>query len=178
MVRKYVRTTTQQSWTEVSMKEAITKLRQKEMSFNEASDTYGIPKTTLFRRMKKDGEVTVVSKKGLGRFKPVFSEKQEKDLYDYISFMESRLFGLTIKDIQKLAYEFAVRNRIKHQFNDKMKMAGDDFVAGFKKRHDRLSLRSAEKTSAARAAGFNKVVVKTFFGLLESLMEKYNFPPK
>ncbi|CAM1326496.1 Uncharacterised protein g9266 [Pycnogonum litorale] len=53
MVHNYVRTTTQQSWTEVSMKEAITKLRQKEMSFNEASDTYGIPKTTLFRRMKK-----------------------------------------------------------------------------------------------------------------------------
>ncbi|CAM1298818.1 Uncharacterised protein g2225 [Pycnogonum litorale] len=91
--------------------------------------------------------------------------------------MDSRLFGLTIKDFQKLAYEFAVRNRIKHQFNDKMKMAGDDFVAGFKKRHNRLSLRSAEKTFAARAAGLNKVVVKTFFGLLESLMKKYNFPP-
>jgi hypothetical protein len=69
-------------------------------------------------------------------------------------------------------------NQIKHPFSQDTKMAGVDFVSGFLKRQQpALSLRTPEATSAARASGFNEVVVQNFFKLFEGLQSKFNFPP-
>ena len=59
----------------------------------------------------------------------------------------------------RLAFEFATKNRVEHRFNPDTQMAGDDWVCGFFRRHLRLSLRKPEPTSAARASGFNKATV-------------------
>ena len=56
-----------------------------------------------------------------------------------------------------------------------MEAAGKDWLQCWIKRHRQFSLR--ENTSAARASGFNKVSVETYFNLLDSLLEKYKFPP-
>ena len=40
-----------------------------------------------------------------------------------------------------------------------------------------LSCRKAEPTSKQRTFGFNETSVSQFFGLLEELMEEYNFEP-
>lgn len=45
------------------------------------------------------------------------------------------------------------------------------------RRHQELSLRTAESTSLQRAAGFNKAQVDRFFDKLFSLIEKYKFSP-
>ena len=76
MVRNYQRKTNQQKWSKEAMKEAVPKVRNREMTLTEASDTYSIPKTTLFRRAGKDGEPCDVAQKGLGRFRPVFNLQQ------------------------------------------------------------------------------------------------------
>jgi len=110
-------------------------------------------------------------------FRPVFTQQQENDLEDYLLFMENRFFGLTLTDFRQLSFQFAVRNNVDHPFNKELEMAGSDFVYGFLMRHQRLSLRSPEATSAARAAGFNKVAVAKFYELLDSLYGTYNFPP-
>ena len=175
MVRHYTRKTDHQQWTKEAMKKAVQKVREKEMCLKEAATTYGIPKTTLFRRVKKEGEE--VAKKGLGRYRPVFNRQQESDLEEYLLFMENRLFGLTFTDFRQLSFQFAVRNNVEHPFNLELKMAGIDYVYGFMKRHPNLSLRSPEATSAARAAGFNRVEVADFFGLLDTLREP-QFPSK
>lgn len=98
-------------------------------------------------------------------------------LRDHILEMERRLFGLTIKDTQRLAFEFAERNGIQHPFNKNTGLAGDDWIHGFFKRNKELALRKPENTSAARASGFNKSAVDKFFSLLTELMDKYHFPP-
>ncbi|CAH1969809.1 unnamed protein product [Acanthoscelides obtectus] len=89
--------------------------------------------------------------------------------------MESRLFGLTRIELRRLAYQLAERNNIQHNFHHEM--AGVDWLKGFLRRHQNLSVRTPEATSAARAMGFNKVVVGQFFGLLTKLMDDYNFRP-
>ena len=87
------------------------------------------------------------------------------------------MFGITLKEFRQLSFQFAVRNHIEHPFNMELKIAGEDFVYGFLKIHQYLSVRTPEATSAARAASFNKVVVMNFFRLLDSLYETYHFPP-
>lgn len=90
--------------------------------------------------------------------------------------MESRLFGLTIKDLRSLAYMLAVKNGKSHPFNDEIK-AGKDWAQGFLKRHPELSIRQPENTSAARAAGFNKQAVDFFFNFLGNVYDEHKLTP-
>nr|XP_034195125.1 uncharacterized protein LOC117611280 [Osmia lignaria] len=56
-------------------------------------------------------------------------------------------------------------------------MAGRDWVYSFLKRHPELKLRQPTPTSVARAMGFNQTQVNTFYDNLQSLYNKYKFPP-
>ena len=69
MVRDYKRKSEQQKWLESNMKAAVAKVRSKEMSLGDAAQTYGVPKTTLFRRARKNCTADKASEKGLGRFR-------------------------------------------------------------------------------------------------------------
>ncbi|XP_025421076.1 uncharacterized protein LOC112691135 [Sipha flava] len=65
-------------------------------------------------------------------------------------------YGLTITNIQTLAYELAEKNNISHNFNTTKKIAGKDWVKGFRKHHLEITLRSPGATSSARAQAFNR----------------------
>jgi hypothetical protein len=88
--------------------------------------------------------------------------------------MESKLFGLTMRDLRCLAYQLAQRNNLPHKFCNKKCMAGEDWIKSFLTRHPNLSIREPEATSGARAMGFNKVAVNQFFSLLENSIDKHN----
>lgn len=104
----------------------------------------------------------------MGRYEQVFNADLEKELASFVKDMESRFFGLTTKDLRRLAYDLAEHNKLQHKFNNDTKMAGRIWLDNFLKRNPDLSLRKPEPTSAARAAGFNQVVVNKFFDLLLS----------
>jgi len=89
--------------------------------------------------------------------------------------MESHFYGLTRKDLRRMALQLAIKNNIKHPFNDIM--AGKKWLFSFLKRHPKLSIRKPEKTSFARKEGFNKASVKKFFDLLDAVFEEHNYPP-
>ncbi|KAG8235680.1 hypothetical protein J437_LFUL014023 [Ladona fulva] len=78
------------------------------------------------------------------------------------------MFGLTLSDVRKLAFEVAERNGLPHNFNVEKGMAGKKWLYAFMKRHPKLSCRQPEATSMARAKGFNKQKVYAFFDLLET----------
>ncbi|KAB0802155.1 hypothetical protein PPYR_04341 [Photinus pyralis] len=176
MVRNYKRKTSQQKWVETDMSAATLAVRDGRMSFQEATEHYEVPCTTLFRRAKKEGEPNSVSLKQLGRFRKVFSNEEELDLVNHCLFMEKRFFGLRISDLRYLAYQFAQQNNKAHAFNAETGRAGKDWVNGFLKRHPQLSLRCPENTSLARASAFNRQNVKAFFDLLIELFDKFKFP--
>jgi len=70
-----------------------------------------------------------------------------------------------------------LKNNIPHNFNVNKKMAGKDWVRGFRKRHPELTLRSPEATSSARAQAFNRPNVMQFFNILQNLQQTKNFLP-
>lgn len=178
---RYQRKTDRQSWSTESMAGAIQEVLEGKMGYRRASKAYNVPQTTLERKVKEARQKELSSQaaaaKRLGRYKTVFSEAQEKELVDHLLHLEERLFGVTLSDLRTLAFELAEKNKIQHVFNMERRMAGKDWLYGFLKRHPILALRNPEKTSMARAKGFNRVALKMFFDLLESLYLKYQFSP-
>lgn len=83
-------------------------------------------------------------------------------------------YGLDTIECRKLAYEMAVycnNVNIPKNWEDK-KMAGIDWLYGFRKRHTELTLRKPEPCSLTRATSFNRHNVNIFFNNLEDVMQR------
>ncbi|CAH1965849.1 unnamed protein product [Acanthoscelides obtectus] len=102
-------------------------------------------------------------------------KEQEEELVAHILNMESRMYGLTTKDVRSIAYQLAEKNNIVHPFSKVTCLAGKDWLIGFRKRPLQISLRSPESTSAARARAFDRPVETKCFMLLTSVYEKIQF---
>lgn len=113
----------------------------------------------------------------MGRYKSVFTYEMERELVEHIKLLETRLFGFTRKEVLELAYQFAEVNNIPHNFNNEKKMAGKEWLAGFRRRHPDISLRKPEATSAARAQAFNKPQVALFFNTYQDIIQSNNISP-
>lgn len=174
MVRTYVRKTDRQKWDVNAMEMAVEAMLSSEMGFLKASVQFNVPKSTLERYVKKaKNNPAYKVNKSDGKYKNVFTSEQEDELVSYLKTMESRLFGLTMKDLRSLAYQLAEKNGVPHTFNKQTCLAGQDWVKGFLTRHPILSIRTPENTSGARAMGFNKVAVSQFMSLLNEVIDKH-----
>lgn len=163
---KYIRKSQRKLiFTEELMTEIRRRLEDGE-SKRSIAESLGINEATLRKRLKIGTVPT-----SLGRFKPIFSPEMELQLSEYCKVLDNTFYGLTIKALRELVFQFAEKNSINHRFNKETKMAGKDWVRSFCKRHH-LSARIAEKTSLARASGFNEVQVKTFFDNLKRVIEE------
>lgn len=170
MVRNYVRRTNRQSWSIERMEAAIQAVRGGSCKKTAARD-FDVPIMALKRRLKNPD---VSPKKGLGHFDCVFNEEQEAELVSHILDMETRMYGLTTRDVRCLAFQLAEQNVINHPFSKTKQAAGQDWFTAFKKRHPELTIRSPEATSVARARAFNKPVVAQFYKLVKAEVVEKN----
>lgn len=103
-----------------------------------------------------------LSRPNLFRFPIGCNGEVQAQMEEYCKELDRTFYGLTLKSLQSLVFEYAERNQLNHRFNKDKKSAGKDWIHAFCKRHQ-LSLRSAEKTNLAPAAGFNKPQSQLFF---------------
>lgn len=97
----------------------------------------------------------------------------------YILKASDIYYGLSVKELRKLAYEYAKRIGISYPDTwDANREASSDWQLGFMKRHPSLSLRTPEKISLQRAKAFNKENVDTFFKNLSSVLNENHFEPQ
>ncbi len=100
----------------------------------------------------------------------------EKELADYLKTCTLINHGLSPAETRVIALSFATANDIKIPPEwTKHGKASEDWLSGFLKRNNSLSIRKPEQTSQARAAGFNKQVVESFYDKLDILMNQYKF---
>ena len=177
MVRNYKRTSSRQNWDEAAMASAVEAVKKGDMGIKNASRVFNVPKTTLRRRVRGKNKRVSGSRKDLGGRAPVLSEEGEQDLVAYIIRMEEMFFGLTMEDVRRLAYQLAERNGMLPP-NDSRDSFGQDWLKGFLKRHPEITPRTPEATSAARARGFNREIVRQFFDMYETEIDKYQFLPQ
>ncbi|KAG5873414.1 hypothetical protein JTB14_037833 [Gonioctena quinquepunctata] len=103
MVRSNVRKTKRQNWTIESMEQAI-EAAENGMCIHTASTTFNVPRMALKRRIiKRRAGITTQPLRSLGSFHCVFTEDQEAELLRYIFDMETRMYGLTPRDVRCLS---------------------------------------------------------------------------
>ena len=107
----------------------------------------------------------------------VLSKEQEDQLVKYVTDMDTVFFGLTINDIQRIVFQFVVKNNISHPFNLVTGLAGRDSVEGFLKRNPSLSLRKPQGVALNSVYGLNRESITTYFDNLEELLTTYKFQP-
>ena len=140
---------------------------------------FGIPRMTLTRYVVKhsNGNRAIHSYDVVRKNKMILSSEMEKDLANHVKLLANMFHGLSVTKCRELAYEFAKHNEITMPSSwMKNEKAGWDWWLGFRSRH-KLSIRSPEATSFARATAFNRPVVDKFYDNLATLMDRHAFQP-
>ncbi|KAJ4430816.1 hypothetical protein ANN_19407 [Periplaneta americana] len=85
-------------------------------------------------------------------------------------------FEVTPIELRRIAFEFATKNGIKHNFSAEKGLASKDWFHGFIKRHPNISFRKPEATSINCVPAFNRNEIQDFFSNLETVISKYKIP--
>ena len=173
MVRTYKRKTERGSYGEANLQAALRAIKNG-IPINRVSNEFGVPTRTL--RRHRDKRVAEPGHLKFGRYRNALPSEIELELKAHVLDMQRRLFGLGMRDMQKLAFDVAEKANIDHPFNKETKIAGKDWVQSFLARHI-LSLRQPQGTSVARAVGFNKPQVQRFFDLFKEVLESHGCQP-
>ncbi|XP_018361237.1 PREDICTED: tigger transposable element-derived protein 1-like isoform X2 [Trachymyrmex cornetzi] len=158
-------------WNPKRMEEAIICVRTKKLGYTRAANMFKVPRTTLRRLVASDLPPEDCVNMRLGR-KPVIPPEMEAQLVDYLLEMENQFYGLTRNDVKKMAYQLAIRNKLKHPFGRNEK-AGRAWFDQFIRRHPTLTIHS----TSSRVAGFNKEFMSAFYNILENIYKKHNYNP-
>ena len=110
-------------YTETSLREAISKVRGKELTAYKASKLFKIPRQTIENHIKD-------KVKSFSRGRPTtFSEEEEKALVDYYVELAKSGFGLDIESLQSFVQNYA--KKLEKQTPFKNGMPGVDWIHGF-----------------------------------------------
>lgn len=109
----------------------------------------------------------------LGKY-PVLGFENEKRLVAHILKLGDAGFPPERSAICQLAYQFAEKMGLKHNFNNETKTAGPQWLKSFLERNPEIVLRQAEGLSIERAKGLNRAEVAKFFDLLTTVLTENN----
>lgn len=174
-MRNYTRKTARGQASLEEMHRAADLVTKNGQSIRSVAKALGICRVSLNRfiqRRNTDPNTTF----GYRSARRVFNDEEETALNEYLTQSAQIYFGLTPKEVRRLAYECAVQ--YKKDMPDSWrhnKQAGADWFAAFLKRNPRLSIRTPEATSLGRATSFNKKNVTDFFDKLYNVLERYPF---
>nr|XP_022906536.1 uncharacterized protein LOC111418265 [Onthophagus taurus] len=175
MPTKYNRkgTSKRGDWSEESLVNAVKAIKQNEIGVNAAAKAFGIPKTTLKRRLKSNN----FSKGSMGK-PSLLGTENEKKIAAHIKKLQSHGFTPTRDSVRYMAYYLAESLKLVHSFNTERKQAGYDWLLSFLSRNPQLSIRQAEGVSIARAKGLNRETVDNYFQLLGNVLRENNLIDK
>jgi len=178
-MRHYKRKTDRGTVPLATMQLAANRVIQENQKIRSVANEFGICHVTLYRfvqKLKQNNTQSSTAACGYIATRQVFSASQERMLADYIKSASGIYFGLSPQDVRKLAYECAEKYGIEMPDSWKLKsMAGPDWLSGFLKRNEDLSIRTPEATSLARVTSFNRHNVNMFFDKLGEVMDRHHF---
>ncbi|KAJ8941970.1 hypothetical protein NQ314_010190 [Rhamnusium bicolor] len=170
-IEKYIPKNARKQWEGNAMARAIKAIKEDSIPCRQAAKTFKVPRSTLQRLLKHNGDPDQIVKTVLER-KTILGENLERQLVEYIITMEAKFYGLTRRDIRIMA----VRNGLDHPF--KKEIAGRSWLDAILRRHKKIiSLRRPTGTSFVRALGFTSENASRFYDNLEKEYNSHNFSP-
>lgn len=156
------------AWTENDLRNAVQAIREDGCSINAAANRFGVPATTIRRRLKS----SCFDKKPLGP-SSLLGITNEKKLVLHINKLQKSGFAPTRKEVRVMAYKLASQLKLRHNFNNELGMAGEEWLQLFLHRNPELTIRKAEAVSLPRAE-VCKANVDKYFQLLEETLVNHN----
>ena len=151
------------SYSKETLEEALNNIRRGALTVYRAAKEYGIPKITLYSRLKgKRG----VKSQTLGRSTAIPPEHETK-LASCLKVMEKWGFGLSRKEIIEIVAIYVAKNGLVTPFRNGI--PGEDWFLGFKQRHN-LSVKKPQNVEYARKRMTDPFVVNAYFDLLLSCL--------
>lgn len=150
-------------------------------SLRKAAEKHGVNHCSLLRYIRKRDESGEDENQEMGyrAHNRVFNEEQERELSKYLIRCADIYFGLSKKEVRKLAYELTVKYELSRPRTwDDNKLAGEEWFRMFMRRNPELSVRAAQATSLSRATSFNKHNVDAFYDNLMTVMDRHKFEPQ
>ncbi|KAK9686715.1 CENP-B N-terminal DNA-binding domain [Popillia japonica] len=165
MPNKYRRTLGKRKYRDFSKEElenAIEAVKSKTLSLHEAAQTYGISKSTLWRKVKNR------HMKSIGG-QTVLSETEEEQIVETILYAADWGFPLDKEDIKDLIQSYLHRQgrTIKTFTNNK---PGNNWYYGFIRRNSQLNIRLSENIKRSRAA-VSPAILNSYFDELTTTLE-------
>jgi hypothetical protein len=117
-------------------------------------------------------EIGNISKISFGR-PPIFTAPQEKEMAEQIILLSKLFYGLTTVDLPKLAFAYAERLKVAHNFLQRNQVSWQRLVRGILRRNPGISLRRPQATSINRITAVNKEEIAKFYDILQGVMMKY-----
>ncbi|CAK1581494.1 unnamed protein product [Parnassius mnemosyne] len=150
-------------------------------SLRTAAEKNGLNHCSLLRYVRKRDATGGDENQEMGykAHNRVFNQEKERELSKYLIRCADIYFGLTKKDVMKLAYELTVKYDLPRPRTwDDNKIAGEEWFRMFMRRNTELSVRAAQATSLSMATSFNRYNVNAFYDNLATVMDRYNFEPQ
>jgi len=145
--------TKRRNWSKEAMCLAVRLVRNGDTTYLRASKYFSVPKGTLEKYMKDTSRYPEEQEDvHLGR-RTVLPSEPDNKLLEYCIIMDQRYYGLRRQDIKRIAFQLAIRNDLKHPFNQENSAAGKKWLLSFLKRYPVISMRTTEDISAARVKG-------------------------
>lgn len=160
---------------------AVREVIDKKMSIRSVAKSYNIGKSYLARLVYKTRNLPALDnfkhQPNIGN-RQIFSKEEEKSLKEYLKTASKMAYGLTTTQTKQLAFEYASKlsKKLPPSWIEKTE-AGREWLRGFMKRNQDLSLRQPELTSLSRATSFNPANVKKFYDNLEVVLKRYAITP-
>lgn len=120
------RTTERSLWSIADLENARKRINDGE-SIRAVARSMEVHEATLRKRLKRSTPATC-----LGRYDTTFSLEMEQELCDYIKKIDGMFYGLTSRGLRELAFQFAEQNNVPNRFNPVEKMAGKEWLRGFR----------------------------------------------
>ena len=145
------------------LQKAIADVKDGKRSASDAARHYNIPRTTLNDKVKG------IHSGKYGK-KTKLSVEEESALVEYITYMDKIGHPLGILEVKMFAWSIAKRSENPNCFGDKGPSA--KWWRGFRKRHERLTLRKPDKLDRRRSNTAKRSVVKKHFETLKDALLK------
>jgi len=124
MPRNYKSRGIRGNWNLHQMQLTVNDVIQNGQSYKRAARIHCVPRQTLARHLK-EARAGLGVRKALGRPRTL-TDDEEEELVSLILDMENRMFGLTLMDVRRMAYQYCEVNHTRHPFNKQSACDGED----------------------------------------------------